>query len=56
MEILNSTVMTHLVLKCSELSNTKRVACGVSQQKGNVLHMFTHNTAKLFSFSPLTSL
>lgn len=56
MGILNSTVMTHLVLKCSELSNTKHVAFGVSQQKGNVLHMFTHSTAKLFSFSSLTSM
>jgi len=36
MGILSSTVMTHLVLMCSELSNTKHLACfTVSQQKGS---------------------
>lgn len=52
---LNSTVTTHLVLKCSKLSKTNQVSCRVSQQEGNVLHMFTHNIAKLFSFSSLIS-
>lgn len=56
MGILNSTVGTHLVLKCSKPSNTNHVSCAVSQQKGNVLHMFTNNTAQLFSFSSPTSM
>ena len=56
MGTLNNTVMTHLVLKCSKLLNTDHVSCGVSQQKRNVLHMFTHNTVKLFLFSSLTSM
>jgi len=56
MGILNSTVMTHLVLRYSELSNTKHVACVVPRQKGNVLHVFTYNAAKLFSFSSLISM
>jgi len=55
MGTLNNTVMTHLVLKCSKLLNTNHVSFGVSQQKGNVLHTFTHNTVKLFSFSSVTS-
>ena len=51
MGILSSTVMTHLVLMCSELSNTKHLACfTVSQQKGS--HTTLQNYFHLVHWHP----